>query len=331
MINKIFIFINFIKDLVLARNDKNYSGSEKSYYVMRYLFKISNGSLLNFISKIIKAPSNPYIFKKSYETLNFVEKGTVNQLKNELLKLNISTNEKYNQNQPIKFIDKFESREIDYEYYKKFNAVRLNFENKDLLSNKIISEFIINSNFSETIDKIIGAKTYLIAADAWITLPVPTVSDNYEEMTKHQETQMWHRDVDHLRDLKVFVYLNDVLDKQDGPFEIIEGTNCPDNFENKNYIDKIKFRISNNFTKKNYKDKIKPIYGKEGTTFLADTRAFHRGSVIIKKSYRIVLMLYYSTHLFGKEKKITLDKNFESYDLWKNQIRQNKYLSLFSM
>ena len=43
-------------------------------------------------------------------------------------------------------------------------------------------------------------------------------------MTKHQETQMWHRDVDHLRDLKVFVYLNDVLDKQDGPFEIIEGT-----------------------------------------------------------------------------------------------------------
>ncbi len=298
---------------------------------MRYLFKISNGKLLNFLGKIVKASSNPFLFNKSYKILNFIDKETVTKLKDELLKLNISTNEKYNQNQPIKFINKFENSEIDYEYYKKFNAVRLNFDNKDILSNKTISEFIINRNFSETIDKIVGAKTYLIATDAWITLPVPRVNDNYEEMTKHQETQMWHRDVDHLRDLKVFVYLNDVLDKQDGPFEIIEGTNCPDNFENKNYIDKIKFRISNNFTKKNYEDKIRSIYGKEGTTFLADTRAFHRGSVIIDKRYRIVLMFYYSTHLFGKEKKITLEKNFESYNLWKNQIRQNKYLSLFNI
>ena len=49
----------------------------------------------------------------------------------------------YNQNQPIKFINKLENSEIDYEYYKKFNAVRLNFDNKDILSNKTISEFII--------------------------------------------------------------------------------------------------------------------------------------------------------------------------------------------
>ena len=98
--------------------------------------------------------------------------------------------------------------------------------------------------------------------------------------------------------------LNDVLDLEDGPFEIIEGTNCIDNFDEKNYIDKIKFRISNSYTEKNYKNSIKTVYGKEGTIFLADTRAFHRGNVIIKDSHRIVLMLYYSTHLFGKEKKI---------------------------
>ena len=331
MIEKFLILITFIKDLIKARYNKNFSGSQKSYYMMRYLFKISNGSLLNYLSKLVKAPSNPNFFKKSYKILDNIDKETVKNIREELLSLNISTNEIYNQNKPIKFINNLNYNNIDYDYYKKFNAVRLNFKNKDLLSNKTITEFIINSNFSETIDRVIGAKTYLIAADAWITLPIPELKDNYEEMTKHQETQMWHRDVDHLRDLKLFVYLNDVLDLEDGPFEIIEGTNCIDNFDEKNYIDKIKFRISNSYTEKNYKNSIKTVYGKEGTIFLADTRAFHRGNVIIKDSHRIVLMLYYSTHLFGKEKKIFLDKNFESYNLWKNQIEQKKYLSLFNI
>ena len=330
MIKKIFILISFVKDLFIARYNINHSGSQQSYFLMRFLYRISNGLLLNFIGKIIKVPSDPQFFKQSFKVLDQINQETVSNLKYELLKLNVSTNEKYNQNKPIKFVEKSNFIAIDYDYYKKFNAVRLNFDNKDLLSNKTISKFIIESNFSEKIDKIVGVKTSLIAADCWITLPVPEVKENYELMTKYQDTQMWHRDVDHLRDLKVFIYLNDVLDDKDGPFEIIQGTNCHDKFDQKNYIDKIKFRISNNYTKRYYQNKIKSIYGKEGTAFLADTRAFHRGNVIIGQKYRIVLMLYYSTHLFGKEKKISLEKNFESYSLWKNQVEQNKYLSLFN-
>ncbi len=298
---------------------------------MRYLYKISDGKLLDYLGVIIKTPSKPDLFNQSYEILNEIDEQKVNDINNELLKLNISTNEEYNQNKPIRFTEISGKQEIDYNFYKRFNAVRLNFNIKDILSNKSISEFIIQNDFSSKIEKLIGAKTYLAGIESWITLPVPEIKKNYEEMTKYQETQRWHRDVDHLRDLKIFIYLNDVLEEDDGPFEIIQGSNCTEGFNQRNYIDKIKFRISNEFAIKKYKNCVKTIYGKKGTTFLADTRAFHRGKIIMKKKYRIILMLYYTTHLFGNNKKIDLERNFESYEIWSNQIKKNKYISLFNI
>ena len=83
--------------------------------------------------------------------------------------------------------------------------------------------------------------------------------------------------------MKVFIYLTDVITDEDGPFEIVEGTNFFNFFNPKNYIDKIKFRVSNKFITLNYKNRIKSFFGKEGTTFLTNTRAFHRGKPILKK------------------------------------------------
>ena len=51
----------------------------------------------------------------------------------------------------------------------------------------------------------------------------------------------------------------------------------------------------------------------------------------MKKKHRIILMLYYTTHLFGNNKKIDLERNFESYEIWSNQIKKNKYISLFNI
>ena len=289
---------------------------------MRFLYRISNGLLLNFIEKIIKVPSDPRFFKKSFKVLDQINQEIVSNLKYELLKLNVSTNEQYNQNKPIKFIEKSNKIEIDYDYYKKFNAVRLNFDNKDLLSNKTISKFIIESNFSEKIDKIVGVKTSLIAADCWITLPVPEVKENYELMTKYQDTQMWHRDVDNLRDIKHMIYLTDVLDETSGSFDIVKNTHFFSWFNPFNYFNKIKFRVKNDFVEKKYSDKIFSFLGKAGTNFLVDTRALHRGKIITKqKHFRIVLQLYLSNHFFGKDKKQILYKKYNSYEI----LKDNKY------
>ena len=323
------IIFCFIKDLNKARKDNLYSGHKSSYYMMRYLYYLSDGLLLIILSIIIKVFSLPSKFLKSYEFLNPINKRTADDIKNEIFKLNVFTNKKSHQNIPLMFNNEENYKKIDFGYYKKNNLVRLNFSRQDLLSNKIISQFIINNDFSKKIEKIIGNKVYLLTVDAWITLPVPKFKNEYELMTVHEDTQNWHRDVDNLRDLKVMIYLNDVISENDGPFQIIEGTNAFNYFNFFNYIDKIKFRVSNKYVLQKYTDKLMTFTGKKGTCFLVDTRALHRGKPIKKEKYRIVLQLYYSTHLFGKDKKILLDKRFDSYELWKDQISNNKFNSLF--
>ena len=323
-------FYFFLKDLFEARKNIFHSGKISSYYILRFLYYISDGLFLSFIARLIKTPHNPRKFKNSYQYLKNIDNIEVKKIKEEILKMNIYTNEKHIQNKPINFVDNFSSSSINYDFYKQNNVVRLNFSRYDLLSNKIISNFIIQNDYSKTIENIIGAPTFLTAVDSWISLSVPKIDENYESMTKFEETQRWHRDVDNLRDLKVFIYLTDVITDEDGPFEIVEGTNFFNFFNPKNYIDKIKFRVSNKFITLNYKNRIKSFFGKEGTTFLADTRAFHRGKPIQKNKYRFVFQFYYSTHLFGNNKKIDLNKNFDSYEMWEHQLKQNKFNSLFN-
>ena len=53
-------------------------------------------------------------------------------------------------------------------------------------------------------------QNFLTAVDSWISLSVPKIDENYC-IIKFEDTQRWHRDVDNLRDLKVFIYLTDVI------------------------------------------------------------------------------------------------------------------------
>ena len=48
------IIIIFIKDLLKARDNPTYTGKGSSYQLMRLLFLISDGLVLNFISKFLK-------------------------------------------------------------------------------------------------------------------------------------------------------------------------------------------------------------------------------------------------------------------------------------
>ena len=86
---------------------------------------------------------------------------------------------------------------------------------------------------------------------------------------------------------------------------------------------------------KNIYDK-KSFYGKKGTCFLANTRAFHRG-VKVSKNYRLILELYFSSSIFGKHEfynpytRPKLDNDWPSYEIWDKNIKRNKFLyeSLF--
>jgi hypothetical protein len=329
-VKKIKILSRFIKDISIAKKNVRYSGYKSSYFLLRFFYFISNGLLLTLIEKIIKTPIKVNKFKDGIKFEEKIEKKKIEQIKKEIFKLDIISNIETHRDIPIKF-NNFKN-DFDYEYYKNNKVVRLSFKREQLIANKEISKFILDNDFSKIISNLIGQEVFLQAIDSWITLPIPEVKDVYEEMTKYEDTQNWHRDVDNLRDLKVFIYFSDTMNIQDGPFEIIKNTNMFHFFNPLRYYDKIKLRVKNNFVQKKFKNQIVTIKGEAGTVFIADTRALHRGRPILKENrYRMVFQLYYSTHAFGKDNKIELKENYESYSLWQDYLEKNKHIALFDL
>ena len=100
--------------------------------------------------------------------------------------------------------------------------MRLDINPQDLISSIKISKFILKQCWIDEVKKILGCKPYIVGIGAWITLPPPTEIYSYDEIGKFVSSQMWHRDCDNLRDIKVMTYLTDVKEKDDGPFEFIE-------------------------------------------------------------------------------------------------------------
>ena len=327
---KIKIFFRFIQDVLIAKRNIKYNGYKTSYFLLRFLYLISNGLLLIIIEKFIQKPVKMDKFKNGFKLENKINKNRIQEIKKEIFKQNIISNIDSHRDIPIK-INSF-TNDFDYQYYKNKKIVRLSFKREELIANKKISEFIIENDFSKIISNLIGQKVFLQAIDSWITLPIPEVKEVYEEMTKYEDTQNWHRDVDNLRDLKVFIYFSDTMNIQDGPFEIIKNTNMFHFFNPLRYYDKIKLRVKNNFVQKKFKNQIITIKGETGTVFIADTRALHRGRPILKENkHRMVFQLYYSTHAFGKDNKIELKENYESYSLWQNYLKKNKHIALFDL
>lgn len=316
-------FIIFIKDLFKARQNLTHTGEESSYQMMRFLFLISDGLFIKFIAKFFKKKNDPKYFKNSYELLPQINKVKINEIKNEILKMKVSHVK--GKNKSIVFDNK---NNIDFDYYKNQKIVRLNISSKELLSNDKIVNFLIQDiDISNKLKNITGSDLYLIGLNSWITLPVPSINESYEKTAVYEASQMWHRDVDNLRDIKYMIYLTDVEDENSGPFEIVKNTHIFNWFSPFNYFDKKTFRAKDKLIKKKYQNKIFSFLGNQGTNFLVDTRAFHRGKIIKKKQYRIVLQLYFSIHFFGRSKKINFDQNLKNHALLKNN---NFYSSIFN-
>ena len=170
-----------------------------------------------------------------------------------------------------------------------------------------------------------GTKPYFVGIDAWLTLPPPIEIKNYDEIGEHLSSQMWHRDCDNLRDIKIMTYLTDVKDITCGPFEIVKSTNKFSFFNPNKYIMGSGMRVKDQYVQNNLKESIFSFLGSKGETIIADTRALHRGKTITnKKMYRIMLQFYFSNHKFGKVKLLQPPSNdWESFDTWKKCFNRN--------
>lgn len=313
--------LEFFKDLKEIKINKFHSSQNSTYNLIRFLYKISDGLILYIISKFLsKKTIKPSKFKDGYTILENLTNDNTNDLKNEILKMKIKTiNSKNSSENYLKLKD----YEIDFEYYDQKKVTKINFDNLDLLKNRKVAKYATDERWINICENIIGSKPYLTGITSWITLPANFIkSTNYDDIKNFESSQMWHRDCDYLRDIKVMTYLTDVIDDKDGPFEIIKNTHSFNFFNPFKYEMGLAMRVKNNYIEKKFNKDLHSFLGKKGTTYIVDTRNLHRGKTIKKKNhYRLTLQLYFTNSLFGnKIINPKLDKDWDSYDIWKKAI-----------
>jgi len=201
--------------------------------------------------------------------------------------------EKGNTNSSV-FFNKNLHREPTYRY-----------DELELLEHKATKDainFFLDLNIAK---KYLGSKPYLIATNMWWS----TAQNTPNEFA----AQNFHFDLDGIKWLKYFVYLNDVSD-ENGPHVYIEGTHKvfskPYSLLKKGYSRITDIEIDKHFLK----DKIHEIVGDKGTIIIGDTSCFHKGTNPTKGN-RLIFEITLSNSIFGPRiiKKPRIDKNYNEY------------------
>ena len=289
----------FFFDIYLTYRDKYHLISKKSYLIFRKLDEITAGISTKLIEICLRKKTLSR-FKKISEIekkggifLGNFSGQHIKELKN--LKLispdgNILLNEG---------MDKFF-----------FESPRINIDKVEILKNKEITNFIINSEFSEIAEAYLHSKVICTNIHAWWSFPIKENIDLYD-----RSAQMYHRDIDWIRDFKIFIFATDV-NKENGPFEYIQGTHKRD-LTRLSFADR---RVGEKEIADAYPEReIIQAICKAGDVFAFDTRGFHRGAPLASGK-RCVMSIDFTINRFGCEyqyqKRPKLQNNWESFELW---------------
>jgi hypothetical protein len=135
----------------------------------------------------------------------------------------------------------------------------------------------------------LGAPPILDICTAWYSFPV--------ERASSEAATMFHFDLDRVRWLKVFFYLNDVS-RDNGAHLFIPRTHSdrgiPRKLLDSGYTRLEDDRVARFLPSRTWEE----IEGPAGTILLEDTRGLHKGIPVIS-GYRAVLQFQYSVDLFG--------------------------------
>lgn len=128
------------------------------------------------------------------------------------------------------------------------------------------------------VEGVFGCKPTLGCIVAWWSVPT---ADG-----KPRQAENFHRDVDDVNFLKLFIYLTDV-DRETGPHEYIRGShNLPQMSDIKRHTDE---EVLQTFGA----DRLVRFVGPAGTMFLESTFGLHRG-LPVRSGRRLILQLIYS-------------------------------------
>lgn len=179
-------------------------------------------------------------------------------------------------------VDYFEKRYlVDKVDFQNPNVITANALEEDLEINEDITSLIFDPVIIEIISKYLGIeKPALIHLCMWWTFK----SNNI--MGSSEAAQLYHYDLDHIKWLKVFIYLTDV-GNEDGPHVYIPKSHKSGN---KNYklLERGYSRVNDNEMSQFQKIEPKKVLGPAGSIIIGDTKCFHKGSPVISNP-RLVL------------------------------------------
>jgi hypothetical protein len=164
------------------------------------------------------------------------------------------------------------------------------FDMIDLMNNEDIQKLIIDPVLLNI------ARNYL-GCEPIFDFPAMWWSTSFQKEASSEAAQLYHFDMDRIKWLKIFFYINDVT-LENGPHCYIQGTHLPNTKPNE-ILKRGYERIQDSELHPYYKpDDIKIVCGQAGSIFAGDTKCWHKGTNL-KKGHRLVLEFEYTSSLFG--------------------------------
>ena len=193
---------------------------------------------------------------------------------------------------------------------------RIFFSEPTLLACPQLAHLAADPLFYHVAGQYLGVDPILSFVTAWISRP-----HSNDEGTLDESAQLFHADLSNPAFLKVFLYLNDVTEKN-GPHCLIPGTHrqkAPGLWRDG--------RISDEDISKHYPESTWDYQtGEAGSVFFVDTKAFHKG-VPLLEGERFITQFYYVDTLFGEH--VPLDPETPRFDPARFGAEAERYGSRF--
>jgi hypothetical protein len=190
---------------------------------------------------------------------------------------------------------------------------KYSFDAQDLINNTVVQQLIMDPVLINI------ARTYL-ECEPIFDFPAMWWSTAYNRTPSEASAQFYHFDMDRIKWLKIFFYVNDVT-IENGPHCYIQGTHKqgskPIELLKKGYV-----RIKDEEILSYYKSNdLKTICAGAGSVFAGDTKCWHKG-LHLKKGHRLVLEFEYTSSMFGANYPKLLVKN--NPPVFKDFCKKNK-------
>ena len=297
-----------LRELISVQANPGQINSRNSYFTMRQLYGISGGYLFTLLNKCVSLRS---VSKRKF-------RGGLKKLPAQdpnVLRL-ITEMNCYSADNPGEI-----GKISDFLHV---NAGRIEICEEDIFSNKQIVELVTQDIWVNEARSVIGTDPLAIGVSGWWSK-----ATDKDQGTLSKAAQLWHRDLDRVRDIKLFFYATDV-DAGNGPFEYVRDSHLP----SLRAITLNDGRFDDSWVKSRYPQGATSMVGKAGDVFMVDTQGVHRGRPV-ETGLRCLLQLYFSCSTFGAEfqyqPRIRLDKGWPSYPVWEAAIKREPkvWTSLF--